>query len=105
MKIVLEFSLSKEDRELLRRTLVLTEDLTSAVLGLTASVDALAARQPVTVPPIVTGGSVSDADVQQAIDGVKTQTARINTLVNPNPATPILEFPTPATDFTDPLNK
>lgn len=115
MKISIEFSLSKEDRELVRSLMSLTDDLKATVAGLTTSVDNLAARQPVTVPPPVLGGSVADSDVFQAITDVKTQTARIDTLVNPNPvqvpAQPASSGPTlvPATDapattdFANPL--
>lgn len=86
---------------------MLTDDLKASVNGLTTSVDNLAARQPVPTP---LGGSVSDVDVLQAITDVKTQSARIDTLVNPNPPVPpVTQAPATApattTNFADPLAK
>lgn len=65
---------------------MLSDTLRQSVASLTTSIDNLAARQPApTPPPVVTGGSVSDTDVQTAVDAIDAQTKRLDTLVNPIP--------------------
>lgn len=74
-----EFSFSPEDRQLLRRLIVLVDDLKAATAGLDTAVVNLTAR--IAAQPPTTGGSVSDADVQTAITDITAQTAAVNALV------------------------
>jgi len=72
-------SLSHEDREFIRRLLMaLTQDLAASISTLATAVDQLSARIGNGGPQ--SGFSVSDANVQSAIDGVNAQTARLNAL-------------------------
>lgn len=90
---------------------LLRDALRLAVTDLTTAIDGVAARQPTpSDPPPAIGGSVSDADVQTAIDGVNAQTTRLATLVNPTPV-PVSASnssetgpaPVAATDFANPI--
>lgn len=76
-----EFSFSPEDRQLLRRLIVLVDDLKAATASLDTAVVNLTAR--IAAQPPTTGGSVSDADVQTAITDITAQAAAVNALVPP----------------------
>jgi hypothetical protein len=88
-------SLSHEDREFIRRLMALTQDLAAAALALASAVDGLSAR--IGGGPAA-GFSVSDANVQSAVDAVNAQTARLNALLpagNP-PGAPAISNVSPA---------
>jgi hypothetical protein len=83
-----ESSLSHEDVELIRRLMAITQDLALSVKTLATAVDDLSVRIGGVGPK--SGFSVSDADVQAAIQVMSTETDRLNALL---PATPPISRP------------